>query len=72
MSVLVFQGAKDLQSTPKKKEKREREDYTKMGGDGSPHLVCSGTEACKDLKLIRKPHMRPVHFYGQKLPLQEA
>lgn len=71
MSVLVFQGAKDLQSTPEKKEQWEREDYKKMGSDGS-HLVCSGAEACKDLKLIWKPHMRPVRFYGHKLSLQEA
>lgn len=43
-----------------------------MGGDGSPRLVCSGAEACKYLKLIGKPHMRPVCFYDQKPLLQSG
>lgn len=41
-----------------------------MGGDESPRLVYSDAEACKDLKLIQTPRMRPTCFNDQESPLE--
>lgn len=55
-----------------RRESRKEKSTRKMGGDGSPRLMCLGAEACKDLKLICKPHRTPVCFYDQKPPLQSG